>query len=87
MSKKIKVLVVDDDEPILDLLEYNLNKEGYEVKVASEGATGIKIASKFHPDLILLDIMMPNMDGVRNFSERLREIPQLSNTYILFSYS
>lgn len=83
MSKRFKVLVVDDEEPILDLLQYNLEKEGYEVQVASNGEKGIKIASKFIPDLILLDIMMPNMDGVET-CRRLRSLSQLSNTFILF---
>ena len=52
-----KVLVVDDEEPILELLKYNLEKQGYEVKVASDGFTGVELAKRFHPDLVLLDIM------------------------------
>jgi two-component system alkaline phosphatase synthesis response regulator PhoP len=59
-----KVLVVDDEEPILELLKYNLEKEGYRVETALNGAKGLDIARKFHPDLVLLDIMMPGMDGV-----------------------
>ena len=59
-----KVLVVDDEEPILELLKYNLEKGGYEVKTAQDGAKAVDIAKKFVPDLVLLDIMMPKMDGV-----------------------
>ena len=63
MGKKpsYKVLVVDDEEPILELLKYNLEKEGYEVKVANNGQLGVDIARKFKPDLVLLDIMMPQI--------------------------
>jgi two-component system alkaline phosphatase synthesis response regulator PhoP len=66
MGKKptYKVLVVDDEEPILELLKYNLEKEGYEVKVAGNGHEGVEVAKKFKPDVVLLDIMMPKMDGV-----------------------
>ncbi|MEN8827515.1 MAG: response regulator, partial [Flavobacteriales bacterium] len=57
--KSNKILLVDDDEDILDLLEYNLVKVGYEVKTASNGKKAIEIASSFLPDLIILDVMMP----------------------------
>ena len=69
-----KVLVVDDEEPILELLKYNLEKQGYEVKTASNGQIAVDVAKKFLPDLVLLDIMMPKMDGVeacRIIRERL----------------
>ena len=82
-SKQHKVLVVDDEPDILDLLEYNLAKEGYKVKTATNGKKGVDIAAKFLPDLILLDIMMPNQDGVET-CRQLREIPDLYNTYIVF---
>lgn len=78
-----KVLVVDDEEPILELLRYNLEKQGYEVKVASDGYIGVELAKRFHPDLVLLDIMMPKMDGVET-CRQLRAIPELQNTYIVF---
>ncbi|MDN5215931.1 response regulator transcription factor [Fulvivirgaceae bacterium BMA12] len=85
MSEKLnfKVLVVDDEEDILELLKYNLEKEGYLVKTALEGREGVKIARKFVPDLILLDIMMPKQDGVET-CRQLREIPELNGTYITF---
>jgi len=58
-----KILVVDDEESIVKIIEYNLKKEGYEVLCACDGEEGYKIASEEKPDLILLDIMMPKMDG------------------------
>jgi two-component system, OmpR family, alkaline phosphatase synthesis response regulator PhoP len=78
-----KVLVVDDEEPILELLKYNLEKQGYEVKTASDGQIAVEIARKFHPDLVLLDIMMPKMDGVEA-CRQLRAMPDLANTFIVF---
>ncbi len=78
-----KVLVVDDEEPILELLKYNLEKQGYDVKVASDGFTGVELAKRFHPDLVLLDIMMPKMDGVET-CRQLRAMPELQNTFIVF---
>jgi two-component system alkaline phosphatase synthesis response regulator PhoP len=78
-----KVLVVDDEEPILELLKYNLEKQGYEVRAASNGQEAVDIAKKFHPDLVLLDIMMPKMDGVEA-CRILRANPDLQNTFIVF---
>ncbi len=78
-----KVLVVDDEEAILELLKYNLEKQGYEVKTATNGIEGVEIAKKFLPDLILLDIMMPNQDGVET-CRQIREIPELANTFVIF---
>jgi two-component system alkaline phosphatase synthesis response regulator PhoP len=78
-----KVLVVDDEEPILELLKYNLEKQGYEVKAASDGFQAVDIAKRFHPDLVLLDIMMPKMDGVET-CRQLRAMPDLQNTFIVF---
>lgn len=85
MGKKpvYKVLVVDDEEPILELLKYNLEKEGYDVKVADHGALAVEIARKFKPELVLLDIMMPQMDGVET-CRQLRAIPELATTFIVF---
>jgi two-component system alkaline phosphatase synthesis response regulator PhoP len=78
-----KVLVVDDESDILELLEYNLSKEGYEVKTAQDGKTAVEKAQKFQPQLILLDIMMPNQDGVET-CRQLRETPEVANAFIIF---
>jgi two-component system alkaline phosphatase synthesis response regulator PhoP len=78
-----KVLVVDDEEPILELLKYNLEKGGYDVKTASDGSKAVDIAKKFVPDLVLLDIMMPKMDGVET-CRLLRDIPELQKTFVVF---
>ncbi len=59
-----KILIVDDEPDIIEFLEYNLRKEGYEVVSASNGEEGIRAAEREKPDLIILDIMMPRMDGV-----------------------
>jgi two-component system, OmpR family, alkaline phosphatase synthesis response regulator PhoP len=80
---KVKVLVVDDEPDIVDLLTYNLKKEGYEVESAEDGIKAVKIASKFIPDVILLDIMMPNQDGVET-CRQMREITDLKNSFIIF---
>jgi two-component system alkaline phosphatase synthesis response regulator PhoP len=78
-----KVLVVDDEEPILELLRYNLEKQGYDVKIAGDGFTAVEIAKKFLPDLVLLDIMMPKMDGVET-CRLIRAIPELQNSFVVF---
>lgn len=80
---KVKVLVVDDEPDIVDLLTYNLKKEGYDVASAEDGIKAVKVAAKFTPDVILLDIMMPNQDGVET-CRQIREIPELKNTFIIF---
>lgn len=78
-----KVLVVDDEEPILELLKYNLEKGGYDVKTASDGSKAVEIARKFTPDLVLLDIMMPKMDGVET-CRLIREIPEMQKSFVVF---
>ena len=78
-----KILVVDDEEAILELLKYNLEKEGYQVYTAVDGVEAINSAKKFLPDLILMDIMMPRMDGVEACAQ-MRKIPELKNTFIIF---
>ena len=80
---KHKILIVDDEEDIVDMLQYNLVKEGFEVKTACNGLECIKIASEFIPDLVLLDVMMPELDGVEACVE-LRKIETLQNTIICF---
>ena len=78
-----KILVVDDEVDILELLKYNLKKEGYLVKTATNGIDAVEIAQDFCPDLVLLDIMMPHQDGVET-CRLLRELPQLENSFIIF---
>lgn len=82
-SKTNKILVVDDDSDILELLQYNLEKEGYYVRTSDSGLKAIEIAKIFQPNLVLLDIMMPGIDGVET-CRLLRENPDLTNTHILF---
>lgn len=82
-KQKIKVLVVDDEPDIVEILKYNLQKEGYEVATAEDGIKGVKVAGKFLPDVILLDIMMPNQDGVETCLQ-IRQIPELKNAFIIF---
>lgn len=83
MNSKHKVLIVDDEPDILELIEYNLNKENYIVFRASNGRDAIDIAKKVHPDLIILDIMMPEMDGIET-CQTLRSLPEFKNTLITF---
>jgi len=78
-----KVMIVDDDPDILELLKYNLKKEGYDVSTADNGMKAVQLAGKFSPDLILLDIMMPEQDGVET-CRQIREIPEMSDTHITF---
>ena len=61
---KKTILIVDDEEPIIDLLKYNLGKEGYNILEASDGETGLKMAFEKKPNLILLDLMLPKIDGL-----------------------
>lgn len=82
-NKTLKILVADDDNDILELLHYNLVKEGYSVVTANNGEEAVKIAKKDRPDLVLLDIMMPVMDGVEA-CRQMREIPELKNVHIMF---
>lgn len=81
--KKEKILLVDDEPDIIDLITYNLEKEGYEIKAASNGRDAIELAKTFIPDLILLDVMMPEMDGIETCVE-LREQESLKYSIIAF---
>ena len=78
-----KILAIDDEKDILLLLKYNLESEGYIVKTASSGKEGLDIASEYNPDLILIDIMMPEIDGIET-CRKLREIEKFQSTFILF---
>ncbi len=82
-NKEKKILVVDDEPDIVELLEYNLEQEGYTVKHAYDGEEAIKVANDFAPHVILLDIMLPKLDGVE-VCRQLRESGNFSNTYVLF---
>ncbi|MDP4185805.1 MAG: response regulator transcription factor [Bacteroidota bacterium] len=78
-----KILLVDDEVDILEFISYNLEREGYKVYTAQNGLDALKIAEKKVPDLIILDVMMPEMDGIAA-CEELRKIPALQNTVIAF---
>ena len=78
-----KILVVDDEPDILEFLSYNLKREGFLVFVANSGISAIELAKEKQPHLILLDVMMPEMDGIET-CERLRELPNTSDTIIAF---
>jgi two-component system alkaline phosphatase synthesis response regulator PhoP len=82
MSQK-KILLIDDELDILEILTYNLEKEGYEIHTASNGNEGIEVAKKVLPDLILLDVMMPEKDGIETCQD-LRKIKELQKTLIVF---
>jgi two-component system alkaline phosphatase synthesis response regulator PhoP len=82
-KNNFKVLVVDDEEDILELLKYNLKKEGYDVRITTSGIEAVDIAKVFIPDLVMLDIMMPVQDGVET-CRQLKEIPELITTFIIF---
>ncbi len=82
-EKVFKVLVVDDEPDILEFLSYNLEKEGFQVITAENGKQGVEKAKKELPDIILLDVMMPEMDGIEA-CRTLREMPQFEHTIIAF---
>ena len=81
--KDKKILLVDDEQDILEILSYNLEKEGYKVFTANNGNEGIAKAKEIIPDLILLDVMMPEKDGIETCQE-MRQITELQKTLIVF---
>ena len=84
MNKKdIKILLVDDEPDILEIVGYNLSAEGYQVITADNGIKAVKKAKKEKPHLIILDVMMPEMDGIEA-CEAIRKVPELSSTIITF---
>tara|TARA_B100000886_G_C20387902_1_gene476926 strand:- start:68 stop:748 length:681 start_codon:yes stop_codon:yes gene_type:complete len=83
MKDNIKILVVDDEEDILEFLSYNLRAEGYDVIVADNGVLAIELAKQQQPSLIILDVQMPDMDGITT-CEKIREIPSLKETVVSF---
>lgn len=83
MKEEKSILLVDDEADILEMLSYNLVKAGYTVNTASNGTEGIEKAIQIVPDIILLDVMMPEKDGIETCQE-LRTIPSLKDTLIIF---
>lgn len=83
MSSNYKILLVDDEPDIVEFLSYNLKKEGYTVFAASNGKDAINIAKKEHPHLIILDVMMPDMDGIETCRE-IRDIKEIKDVLIAF---
>jgi two-component system, OmpR family, alkaline phosphatase synthesis response regulator PhoP len=79
----IKILLVDDEEDTVEFIKYNLEQEGFQIATAFDGRDAIETAISFKPHLILLDVMMPNMDGVEVCNE-LRKLPQFKQTLITF---
>ncbi len=82
-NKKYKILLVDDEVDILEFIGYNLKRKGFTVYTAQDGRTAIELAKKVRPHLILLDVMMPEMDGIET-CEEMKNIPGLSDTIIAF---
>ena len=82
-KEKIKILIVDDEPDILEILKLNLQSEGYKVSTAENGKKALKKVDKINPDLIVLDLMMPIMDGIET-CERLRLDSRYKNTLIIF---
>ncbi len=82
-KEEIKILLVDDEPDILEIVGYNLNNEGYNVITAKNGADGVKKANKEKPHLIILDVMMPEMDGIEA-CELIRKNDELNNSIITF---
>jgi two-component system alkaline phosphatase synthesis response regulator PhoP len=78
-----RILLVDDEPDILEIVGYNLKKEGFEISTAKDGVQAISQAKKHKPHLIIMDVMMPNLNGIEA-CEKIREIPELSKTIITF---
>ena len=82
-NEEIRILLVDDEDDVLEFLSYNIRKEGYQVHTANNGIKGLQKAIEIIPHLIILDVMMPEMDGIETCRE-IKQIPQLENTIIVF---
>jgi two-component system alkaline phosphatase synthesis response regulator PhoP len=83
MGRPYRILVVDDDLDILELLRYNLSREGFKIKVVENSHEAVDAAVSFRPDLIILDIMMPAPSGIE-ICKQLRSLPKFKDTYIFF---
>jgi len=82
-NEKYKIVLVDDEPDVVEFLGYNLKKEGYQVFQASNGRTAIELAKEVIPHLIILDVMMPEMDGIETCTE-IKKLPYLDNTIVIF---
>ncbi len=82
MSKAKKVLIIEDDRPILKALETKFSQEGFEVLIATNGKEGLQVLAKESPDIILLDVVMPQMDGIE-FLEEMHADKKTSSTPVL----
>lgn len=83
MENPYKILVVDDEDDILEFIQYNLKKEGYEVHLAHNGQEAITVGKKIKPDLILLDVMMPVMDGIEA-CKQIKADKDFAKTFVVF---
>ena len=82
-TSRYNILLVDDEPDILEFIGYNLKKEGFHVSTSTNGEEALKIARSENPHLIILDVMMPGMDGIET-CEEIRKIPSLTNALVVF---
>jgi two-component system, OmpR family, alkaline phosphatase synthesis response regulator PhoP len=82
-NEKYKILLVDDEPDVLEFLGYNLKKEGYQVFSSSNGSEAIRMAAEVIPHLVILDVMMPGMDGIETCME-IKKLPDLQDSIVIF---
>ncbi len=83
MAETAKILLVDDEEDILEIVSYNLQQEGFSIETATNGKKALEVAKRFKPDVVILDVMMPEMDGMET-CDALRKMPETKNCLIAF---